>query len=146
MNLPMSIREFLPHREPMLMVDDIIHLDDTFIETTFKIRSCNIFLEDNFLSETGIIENAAQTSSGIVGRPHFEMNKSDKDYKVMGYISKIRSVEIFNLPPINSVLKTKGELISIHPINDVFNCTMKCDTYLDDIKIAESHFSLIIKT
>lgn len=145
MNLPICIRDFLPHREPMLMVDEIIHLDDTFIETTFKIKSCNIFLEDDFLSETGIIENAAQTSSGIVGRPHFEVNKSDKNFKVMGYISKIKSVKIFKLPPIHSILKTKGELISIHPVNDIFNCDMKCKTYLDDMEIAESYFSLIIK-
>jgi predicted hotdog family 3-hydroxylacyl-ACP dehydratase len=145
MKLPMSIRKFLPHREPMLMVDDILAMDDSFIETNFKIKSCNIFLEDNYLSEIGIIENAAQTSSGIVGRPYFEDNKSNKDFKIMGYISKIKSVKIFKLPPVDALLITRGELISNHHIGDVFNCNMKCNTYIGDEKIAESYFNLIIK-
>src|SRR5690554_2198792 len=145
MELPMSIREFLPHREPMLMVDDIIKLGDSYIETTFDIKSCNIFLENNFLSETGIIENAAQTSSGIVGGPHFESNKDNKDYKVIGYISRIKSVKIFKLPPVNTLLNTKGEMLSIHPVDEIYNCNMKCETYNNKEKIAESYFNLIIK-
>jgi predicted hotdog family 3-hydroxylacyl-ACP dehydratase len=146
MEFPMSIREFLPHRAPMLMVDDVIKMDESFIETTFKIKRCNIFLENNYLSETGIIENAAQTSSGIVGGPHFEANKEKSDYEVLGYISKIKSVKIFKLPPLGATLKTKGELLSIHPVGDVFNCNMKCHTYIGDERIAESDFNLIIKT
>lgn len=145
MKLPMSIREFLPHREPMLMVDDILKMDDTYIETNFKITNSNVFLEDDYLNEIGLIENAAQTTSGIVGRPYFEDNKSKKDFKVMGYISKIKSVKIFKLPPVDSTLITKGELISNHEIEGVFNCNMKCNTYLNEEKIAESYFNLIIK-
>lgn len=145
MQLPMSIREFLPHRAPMLMVDDIISFDEKHIETTFKIKTNNIFLEGDFLSEIGIIENAAQTSSGIVGGPHFETNKSNKEYKVYGYISKINSVKIFNLPSVNTLLRTEGEMLSIYPVGDIFNCSMKCNSFVDDEKIAESHFNLIIK-
>lgn len=141
----MSIREFLPHREPMLMVDDIIKLGDNYIETTFNINCDNIFLENNFLCETGIIENAAQTSSGIVGGPHFEANKDNSDYKVSGFISKIKSVKIFQLPPVDSQLNTKGELLSMHKIGDIYSCEMKCFTYLNDVRIAESNFTLIIQ-
>ena len=145
MKLPMSIRDFLPHREPMLMVDDIVKLDDSTIETSFLIKNGNIFVEDEHLTETGIIENAAQTSSGIVGGPHFEANKLNKEYRVLGYISKIKSVEIFKLPPVNSQLKTKGEMLSMHQIGDFYNCNMKCYTYLNDERIAESYFNLIIQ-
>lgn len=140
----MSIRKFLPHREPMLMVDNIIKLGKDFIETTFDIQPSNIFLENNQFSEIGIIENAAQTSSGIVGGPYFEANKSNKKFRVMGYISKIKSIEIYKLPSVNSQLSTKGELLSMHQVGEVFSCEMRCFTYSNNEKIAESYFNLII--
>lgn len=144
MELPMSIRAFLPHREPMLMVDDIIKLKGDFIETTFDINESNIFIENGVLSEIGIIENAAQTSSGIVCGPHFEANESNENYRVMGYISKIKHVDIMKLPPVNSQLNTKGELISKHQVGEMYSCEMKCFTYLNSERIAACFFNLII--
>lgn len=145
MDFPISIREFLPHRDPMLMVDDVLKIDEETIETNFLIKENNIFIEDDCLNEVGIIENAAQTCSGIVGWPQFDANKSNKDYNIIGYISKIKSVKIYNLPPIDSILNTKGELISMHAVGDIYNCNMKCFTFHDQQKIAECFFSLIIK-
>lgn len=145
MDFPISIRQFLPHRDPMLMVDDVLYLDDNTIETNFEIKESNIFIEDDCLNEVGIIENAAQTCSGIIGWPQFEANKSNKDYEVLGYISKIKSVKIYQLPPVNSILKTKGELISMHAVGDMYNCDLKCFTYNDDQKIADCFLNLIIK-
>lgn len=145
MKLPMSIREYLPHREPMLMVDTIVRLDSQFIETTFQIKDSNIFLENEYLNEIGIIENAAQTSSGIVGCPHFESNKHKEGYKIQGYISTIKSVKIHSLPPKNSILQTRGELLGIHSIDDIYNCNMKSETFIDDELVAQCFFNLIIK-
>ncbi|PHR44608.1 MAG: ABC transporter permease [Fluviicola sp.] len=144
MDFPIDIRRFLPHRKPMLMVDEITCLNDEEITTTLEILEDNIFLENGALSEIGIIENAAQTSSGIIGRPYFDQNEGDENYSIQGYISKIKSVEIFNLPLLNKTLTTHGRLISSHPVGDIFNCDMICETYCDDVKIAESSFNLII--
>ena len=144
MEFPVSIRQFLPHRSPMLMVDDVLFLDEYTIETDFKIKEDNIFIEDGCLNEVGIIENAAQTCSGIIGWPQFEANKSNKDYKVLGYISKIKNVEIHQLPPVNSILNTKGELISKHIVGDIYNCDLKCFTYYNQQKIADCFLNLII--
>jgi len=145
MDLPIDIRRFLPHRKPMLMVDEITRLNDKEITTTLKILDDNIFIENGALSEIGIIENAAQTSSGIIGRPYFDQNEGDENYAIQGYISKIKSVEIFNLPLLNKTLVTHGRLISSHPVADFFNYDMICETYCDDIKIAQSSFNLIIR-
>ena len=145
MDFPIDIRRFLPHRKPMLMVDEISHLNDEEITTNLKVLEDNIFVENGVLSEIGIIENAAQTSSGIIGRPYFEANKNDESYSVQGYISKIKRVEIFSLPLINTTIKTHGKLISSHPVNGYFNCDMICETYCDNVKIADSSFNLIIQ-
>ncbi len=144
MDFPVSIRKFLPHREPMLMVDDVLFLDEHTIETDFKIKEDNIFIEDGYLNEVGIIENAAQTCSGIIGWPQFEANKSNKEYKVLGYISKIKQVEIYQLPPVNALLKTKGALISKHVVGDIYNCDLKCFTYYNEKKVADCFLNLII--
>lgn len=145
MDFPIDIRKFLPHRKPMLMVDEITRLNDEEITTNLKILEDNIFIENGFLSEIGIIENAAQTSSGIIGRPYFDLNEGDESYSVQGYISKIKNVEIFSLPLLNKTIITHGRLISSHPVGEIFNCDMICETYCDDQIIAESSFNLIIQ-
>lgn len=145
MEFPVSIRRFLPHREPMLMVDDVLRLDDQCIATSFEIKEDNIFVENGFLNESGLIENAAQTCSGIVGKPYFDANKEGEEYKVLGYISRIKKTEIFKFPKVNSVLTTEGKLLSMHPIGEVYNCEMKCLTYSEGKLMAESSFSLIIQ-
>lgn len=145
MDLPIDIKKFLPHRKPMLMVDEISHFSDEEITTNLKILEDNIFIENGVLSEIGIIENAAQTCSGIIGRPFFDQNEGDESYSVQGYISKIKSVEIFSLPLLNKTIITYGKLISSYPVADFFNCDMVCETYCDDEKIAESSLNLIIR-
>lgn len=145
MELPVKISQFLPHREPMLMVDYVVGLDNESIETNFKIEKENIFIEDGLFNETGVIENAAQTCSGIVGWSHFEDNTYDESYRVEGFISSIQRVEIMSLPPVGSVIQTKGELLSMHKLGDIYHCKMDCKTFLNDEEIAHSIFTLIIR-
>lgn len=145
MDFPVSIRQFLPHRDPMLMVDDVLYLDDSKIETDFVIKHSNIFVENGCLNEMGVIENAAQTCSGIIGWKQLEVYNSDKNYQVLGYISKIKSVKIHQLPTVNSILKTKGELVSMHAIGEVYNCDLKCTSYIGKEKVADCSLNLIMK-
>lgn len=142
---PVEMSQFLPHRAPMLMVDFVTSLSHETIETTFEIKSDNIFLEGHFFNETGVIENAAQTCSGIVGWPHFEHNMDKEDYRIEGFISKIQKVDIYELPPVNAVIKTKGVLKSMYPLGDIYNCKMDCITSYEGKVIAHSIFTLIIK-
>lgn len=126
------------------MVDEITHLTDEEIITTLKICSDNLFVDNGLFTESGIIENAAQTSSGIIGRPHFDMNEGNEDYEIQGYISKIKRVDIFDLPEVNKSIQTHGKLISSHPGDGFFNCDMICETFCGEKKIAVSSFNLII--
>lgn len=129
----------------MLMVDIVTAIDDKSITTNFVIKDDNLFLENGCFNATGVIENAAQTCSGIVGWPHFESNKENKAYKVEGFISKIERVEILAFPPVNSTITTKGQLVSMHQIEDIYNCKMKCQTYLNNKEIAHCNFTLVIR-
>ena len=112
------------------MANYMPYLDSTSVETHFKIEASCIFIQDDRLTETGLIENAAQTCATIVGQSFFE----DDDYegkrsKVIGYISAVKKVEIFQLPKVNDTIVTKGNLLSRHD-NDTFSiCTIESSTF-----------------
>lgn len=55
----------------MLMVDLILDINSSFVETTFLIKEDNIFVDNNIFVEAGLIENTAQTCSAIVGKKYF---------------------------------------------------------------------------
>ena len=145
MELPIQIGLFLPHRPPMLMVDEIVEIDDQSIKTEFIIKKENIFLQNNKLSEVGIIENMAQTASGIIGKPQFDENSHNKNFRLSGYITRIENIEIFTLPGVNAQLKTYGKLIVNHAIGNMFNCKIECKTYQEEKTIAKGLFNLIIR-
>ena len=67
----LDISNFLPHREPMLMVSSVLEIDENSVSTQFYIAEDCVFLKDGKLSETGLIENAAQAASGVVGQSFF---------------------------------------------------------------------------
>lgn len=66
-----NIHHFLPHREPMLMVDFILELTPEKVVTSFEIKPENIFVDNNQFIEAGLIEHSAQTSSSILGQSFF---------------------------------------------------------------------------
>ena len=68
----LDITKFLPHRAPFLMVDHLLSFDDEHVSTSFKINPDCVFVNDNVFNEVGLIENAAQTCSSIVGKSYFE--------------------------------------------------------------------------
>ena len=42
-----DIKKYLPHRNPMLMVDLILKMDSEYSETIFEIKPDNIFIQNN---------------------------------------------------------------------------------------------------
>ena len=69
-----SILKYLPHRAPMQMVDTITLINDISIVTCFQIKEDCIFLYEGHFTESGLIENMAQTCSAIVGQFFFDKN------------------------------------------------------------------------
>ena len=66
-----NIQEYLPHRTPMLMADTVLEITEKYAVTEFTILPDNIFVENGFLTEAGLIENCAQTCSTITGQQLF---------------------------------------------------------------------------
>ncbi|WP_261510177.1 ABC transporter permease [Chryseobacterium paludis] len=134
-----NIHHFLPHREPMLMVDYILELTKENVITSFQITTDNIFVHNNEFVEAGLIENSAQTCSSIVGQSFFE--GPDPETKVIGFITNIKKIEIFSLPKVGDTIISKASLISQY--ENI--CNIFCETYNNDELLIRAEINLFIQ-
>lgn len=134
-----NIHHFLPHREPMLMVDYILELTKENVITSFQITTDNIFVHNNEFVEAGLIENSAQTCSSIVGQSFFE--GPDAETKVIGFITNIKKIEIFSLPKVGDTIISKASLISQY--ENI--CNIFCETYNNDELLIRAEINLFIQ-
>ncbi len=144
-NTHIDIANFLPHRKPMLMVSSVLEIDATSVATQFHILKDCVFLKNGFLSEAGLIENAAQAASGVVGQTFFDANDVEgKKNKIVGYISSIKKVKVFHLPKVGDTLITKARLISRFDTGEVTMCSLEAETFLDTKLILASVMNFLI--
>jgi len=147
MDALIDIKNYLPHRKPFLMVDMISKMDDTSVETFFKISADNIFIENNLFAESGLIENAAQTCSAIVAKGYYvDENNVDKEaVDVIGFISAIKKLQVFSLPKSGTTITTKATLVSNFVTDDYSLCTMNCKTFERENLLLEGEINLFIQ-
>lgn len=140
-----NVSNFLPHREPMLMIGSVLEIDENSVITQFHISEDCIFLKNGQLLEIGLIENIAQTVTGVVGQTFFDKNDIEgKGNKLVGYISTIKKVEIFQLPKIGNTIITKGYLISRFDTGQATMCSLSAETFHDKKLIATSTMNFLI--
>ncbi|ASK30920.1 ABC transporter permease [Chryseobacterium sp. T16E-39] len=134
-----NIHHFLPHREPMLMVDYILELTEQNVITSFQITADNIFVHNNELVEAGLIENSAQTCSSIVGQSFFE--GPEVETKVIGFITNIKKIDVFSLPKVGDTIISKASLISKY--ENI--CNIFCETFNNDELLIRAEINLFIQ-
>ena len=140
-----DISNFLPHRAPMLMVSSVLEIDENSVATQYHITQNCVFLKKGNLSETGLIENAAQAASGVVGQSFFEKDDLEgTGNKLVGYISSIKKVEIFQLPKIGETIVTKAKLLSRFDTGEVTMCSLETETFLAEKLIVSSTMNFLI--
>ncbi|WP_294249692.1 ABC transporter permease [uncultured Chryseobacterium sp.] len=134
-----NIHHFLPHREPMLMTDYILELTPEKVVTSFVISPDNIFVHNHEFAEAGLIENAAQTCSSILGQSFFE--KPEADTKVIGFITNIKKIEISGLPKVGDTIISRASLIS--QFENI--CHIFCETFNGDELLIRAEINLFIQ-
>lgn len=147
MKIGVDIQNYLPHRAPMLMVDLILNINSSFVETTFLIKEDNIFVDNNIFVEAGLIENTAQTCSAIVGKKYFfeEDGTENENINVIGFISALKNLKIHSLPKAGDTITTKANLVSKFIGDDYTLCTMSCESLLEDKILLECEINLFIQ-
>ena len=62
-----KITDYIPQREPIVMVSALLSANKEEAVSEFNITDDNIFCQDGYLTESGIIENIAQTAAAMTG-------------------------------------------------------------------------------
>jgi predicted hotdog family 3-hydroxylacyl-ACP dehydratase len=98
------------------MIDKLLHCDRDVTRTSYVVDGENIFCDNERFTESGLIENIAQTCAARMGYINkYIYNETVK----LGFIGAIRNLEILRLPRIGELLVTQ-----ITTIEEVFQITL----------------------
>ena len=105
----------IPQKPPMVMVDRIISSEERVTVTSFLIRGDNVFCDNGFFREPGIIENIAQSAAAGIGATALNTDKEPEP----GFIGAIRDLRIYKLPKTGDEITTR-----ITVTHEIFNATV----------------------
>jgi len=142
----LDISNFLPHRPPFLLVDKVLTIDEEHVCTLFKIKEDTIFIENNYFNEIGLVENAAQTCSSIVGKSFFEEDDLEgKGTQLIGYISSIKKIKVFDCPKVGETIISKAVLQSRMDTENFSICSIACTILKEEKELLSCEMKLIIQ-
>lgn len=110
-----TLNELIPQRPPFVMIDRLVSSDEVFSVTELLVRKDNIFIENERLTASGLIENIAQTCAARIGY----INLSKSETVKIGVIGSISNLSIARTPKIGEKLTTTIKLIE-----EVFQMTL----------------------
>lgn len=97
------ITQFIPQRPPFVMIDELLAASETEATSAFKILQENILVEAGKLTETGLIENIAQTAAAMVG---YQCSIQQVPVPV-GFIAAVKDLKVMALPVVETVIQTQ---------------------------------------
>lgn len=134
-----DIRQLIPQREPILMIDELVSADENNGETVFKIKPDNIFLNSaGQFEETGLIENIAQSASAVAG---YRALLNGATNPPVGYIGEIKKFRRYHQPQAGDELSTRIKLGV--EVNGVTMLTGQ--TYVNGVMAAETQMKIYIR-
>ena len=132
-----NIIDLIPQRAPIVMVDEFIGINGNVSKTRFTIYEENIFVDDNKISECGIIEHIAQSAAARVGY----IFKSNNQPIPIGYIGSVNNFELNRHPRVGESISTTIEVIL-----EVFNITLiQAHCYVDEEEVASCKMKIFLE-
>lgn len=110
-----NVTDFIPQRPPVVMIGTIVSSLGEQITTELNITDDNIFVENGQFTESGMIENIAQTAASMVGVKAHETNTEVP----VGFIGGINRVEVNGHASVGQTITTQ-----VTTLQEVFNITM----------------------
>jgi len=98
-----AVQQYLPHRPPIILVDELTATDGDNHSTRLTVRADNVFAEDGHLLEAGLIEHVAQSTA--LGTGHAAAHAGEGEPPV-GFIGAVSRLRIDRLPRVGEVLDT----------------------------------------
>lgn len=130
-----NLLNFIPHRPPFVMIDNLISVSRECFVSAFKIENDNILVQSDFLQEAGLIENIAQTCAASFG---YLDSLEDGEPKI-GFIGAISRLEVHELPPVLSEINTI--VTPTHQLGNIFMVTGK--NYLNGRILLECEMKIV---
>lgn len=103
-----DITRYIPQRDPIIMVHNLLEASDAHAITQLELSADNVFVTNGLFSESGLVENIAQTAAVHVG---YQCLKKGVPIPI-GYIAAIRDLKIGSLPEQNKVITTTVRIVN----------------------------------
>ena len=103
-----EIINYIPQRPPFVMIDRLYECNEKSVRTGFQPTDQNIFSENGFFTEPGLIENMAQ--SAAAGTGYFFISQGKK--VPVGFIGAIKDFKLIRLPKVNDLLETEINVVA----------------------------------
>lgn len=108
-----SILQYIPQRPPIVLISRIYKCDEVSVITGFDITDEHLFTQKGNLTESGIIENMAQTAASMAGYEAVIKNAQPR----VGFIANVKNLVIHFLPEsgheILTEVKTKTQVMNV---------------------------------
>ena len=131
------ILKLIPQRAPIVMVDSLLYFEESKVISGLTVSEDNMFVQNGFLTEPGLIEHIAQTVALYTGY-HFYINNIPAPE---GYIGAIKSVTIEKLPKVNMQIETEVEILQ-----EIMGVTLvQGTTTLNDEVIVTAQMKTVLK-
>lgn len=130
------ISNFIPHRSPFVMVDNLIAATREKFESDFVIEADNLLVSKGLFQEGGLLENIAQTCAASFG---FLDQQEGAEPKI-GYIGAISRVVVHELPPPSVRISTI--VMPTHQLGNIFMVTGQ--NFLDGRLLLECEMKIVI--
>lgn len=132
-----NIKHLLPQKKPFVMVDMLLFFSKNNVVSSLTVQKNSLFFKNNILSESGLIENMAQTVALHTGYDYFLRGEEAPT----GYIGSIKKIEILTLPKLNETITT--EVLILHEFMGV--TLVKIDVFnTEKEKIATGQMKTVI--
>lgn len=142
----LDIKKFLPHRQPFLMVDHVLTIDDEHVSTCFEIKEDCIFNDSGVFNEAGMIENAAQTCSSILGKSYFDKDDLEgENVKLIGFISAIKKITVYDCAKVGTTITTTAYIKSRIVTDQYSMCSIDCFITEDSKELLSCEMNLFIQ-
>ena len=129
---------YIPQRPPFVMISEMITADETHTVTSFTIQPGNLFINNGVFSESGLVENMAQTAGA--GTRFIKEQKGQP--APLGYIAALKHVNIISLPKVSDTIITETTfiqtLLGFHLV--------KGKVTLGETEIANCEFKIFVTT
>lgn len=102
-----ALLQLIPQRPPMVMIDRFFGIEGGESRAGLTVSPDNLFFQDGYLQESGIIEHIAQSAAARVGYIYRQNNEPVP----LGFIGSVDKLTIHRLPEVGQALYTTVSII-----------------------------------